>query len=160
MKKERIQIRKRDFPPWLQDKLNHLNSRNKNEEIKIRTAQKTPDSKCNLYNLNPSEVPRKVLSLTADIPDLLKVKPNEHYQGKIYDQPINPEIENNTKMYEDRWTNEEIGDFDKTCEKLVKIKGNVIIQTLKEKFPYKTVKELVQHHYISYQPIKKKGRET
>ena len=99
--------------------------------------------------------------LVADIPDLLEKKAVVHYQGKYYDElvEIDPEFANDSKLSEDRWTFDEIRNFESACKLLHgRYKNKSKIDYLKEKFPHKTVKELIQHYYIFHQQNFKKKK--
>ena len=137
----------------VQQFLDNLSNKDDKVEIIRRKSEKNFDSDCHLHKTNPPKVPEKFFVLSADVPDLLEVNTDEHYQEKEYDQQIDPEIENDTKMFEERWTGDELRNFEYFCRKLNgRCKNKKKIELLKEKLPNKTAKEIVQHYYISYKP--------
>ena len=130
---------------------NNLSSGEDKEEVKQRKTETATGSDCELFKTNPPKVPEKFLSLSADIPQLEKVNANILYQGKVYEQQINPEVEDGSKVDEDTWSDDEQRNFQSHCRRQKKIK----IKRLKRKLPNKTAREIVQHYYIFYQPKKK-----
>ena len=141
---------KRAFPN-IEQIFNNLSNGDDKEKVNRKKTEAVTDSDCELFKSNPPKVPEKFLSLSADIPQLAKVNANILYQGKVYDQQINSEVEDGSKAYEDRWSDDELRKFQALWRRRTKNK----IEFLKEKFHYKTAKEIVQHYYIFYQPKKK-----
>ena len=130
---------------------NNLSNGDDKEEVNRRKTEAAAGSDCELFKTNPPKVPEKFLSMSADVPQLVEVNAKTLYQGKEYDQQIDPEVEDSSKVDEDTWSDDESRHFQSHWKRHRKNK----IKRLKRKLPNKTAKEIVQHYYIFYQPKKK-----
>ena len=162
MERSDVQNRKQHYPSGIQNAFNNLKNRDNKVDF-YRNLEGLNGDSC-LYKSKPGKIPEKYLLLVADIPDLLEKKAVVHYQGKYYDELVknDPEFANDSKMFEDRWTSDEVRNFELACKLLHgRHKNKSKIDYLKEKLPHKTAKEIIQHYYIFHQPnFKKKSKQA
>ena len=163
-------MEKERFSSKVQKVFDNLQKRNGKSELLRQKPAEILNSDCSIYNTNPPEIPATILENLAVIPDLLEETPDEHYEDKIYEQPlyIDPDIKRHADKpeVEQKWTSEEKDQFELACKQLnkqrrTKTHENKIERLHKYHFPNKKLKDIVEYYYMCYKPaLRKKQIET
>ena len=120
---------------------------------------------CSIYNINPPEIPKFFHRNLAEVPDLLDVKPEGHYGGKVFEERllIDKRKEKHADIDEvkNRWSEDEVesfylGHYEFEQQSIRDWEDKVTF--LKKYLPNKTANEIAEYLFMVYLPDKRKDR--